>query len=67
VYLLGTRVGKKYRCFDPVKKMMFESIDVTFRETESYFTLSDVQFNACSVTFHNIFEVVVTLPSDRVS
>jgi hypothetical protein len=42
---------KGYRCYDPVKKMMFESMNVMFRELESYFTLSDVQSNAYPVTF----------------
>jgi hypothetical protein len=27
---------KRYKCYDPVKKRIFESLDVTFRETESY-------------------------------
>jgi hypothetical protein len=65
---VGYSSGKKgYRCYDPMKKMMFESMDVSFRETESYFTLSDVQSNACPVTFQDLLKVVVTLPSDRVS
>jgi hypothetical protein len=43
MYICWVLSGKKeYRCYDPVKKMMFESMDVTFRKTESYFTLSDV-------------------------
>jgi hypothetical protein len=49
-----------------VKKKMFESMDVTFRETKFYFTFSDVQSNACPVTFQDL-EVVVTLLLDRVS
>jgi hypothetical protein len=47
--------------------MMFESLDVTFRETEFYFVLSNTQSNASSVTFQDTLEVVVTLPSDRIS
>jgi hypothetical protein len=65
---VGYSGGKRgYRCYDSVNKKMFESMDVTFRETESYFTLSDVQSNVCPVTFQDLLEVVVTLPSDRVS
>jgi hypothetical protein len=65
---VGYLSGKKgYRCYDPVKKRMFEGMDVTFRETKSYFTVSDVQSNACSMIFQDFLEVVVTLSSDRVS
>jgi 2-polyprenyl-3-methyl-5-hydroxy-6-metoxy-1,4-benzoquinol methylase len=51
VYLLGIRVEKRYKYYDSVKKRMFESMNVTFRETKSYFTLSDIQSNACPVIF----------------
>jgi hypothetical protein len=59
--------GKKgYKCYDPVKKRMLESLDVTFRDTEPYFVLLNAQSNASPVTFQDTLEVVVTLPSDRV-
>jgi hypothetical protein len=45
---------------------MFESLDVTFRETELYFVLSNAQSNGSPVTFQNTLEVVVTLPSNSV-
>jgi hypothetical protein len=65
---VGYSSGKKgHRCYDPMKKRMFESIDVTFTEIESYFTLSDVRSNACLVIFQDFLELVITLPSDRVS
>jgi hypothetical protein len=64
---VGYSSGKKgYRCYDPMKKRMFESMDVTFRETKSYFTISNVQFNACPVTFQDL-KVVASLPLNRVS
>jgi hypothetical protein len=57
---------KRYKCHDPIKKRMFESLDVTFRETEPYFVLSNAQSNEFPVTFQDTLEVVVTLPSDPV-
>jgi transposase InsO family protein len=49
---VGYSSGKKrYKCYDPVKKRMFESLDVTFRETESYFVLSNAQSNTSHVSF----------------
>jgi hypothetical protein len=36
---------KGYKCYDPIKKRMFESLDVTFRKTEPYFVLSNAQSN----------------------
>jgi hypothetical protein len=51
-----------------VKKRTFESMNVTFREIKFYFTLPDVQSNACPITFQDLLEVVVvTLSSDRVN
>jgi hypothetical protein len=58
---------KRYKCYDPVKKRMFESLDVTFRESKLYFVLSNAQSNGSPVTFQDTLEVVVTLPSDPVS
>jgi hypothetical protein len=49
-----------------VKKIMFESLDVTFRVTKSYFVLSNAQSNTSSVIFQDTFEVVVILPSGRI-
>jgi hypothetical protein len=57
---------KGYKCYDPAKKRMFESLNVTFRETEPYFVLSNAQSNASPVTFQDTLEVVVTLPSNPV-
>jgi hypothetical protein len=57
---------KGYKCYDPVKKRMFKSLDVTFRETKSYFILSNAQFNTSPVIFQDTLEVVVTLPSGRI-
>jgi hypothetical protein len=49
---VGYSSGKKeYKCYDHVKKRMFESLNVTFRETEPYFVLSNAQSNGPSVTF----------------
>jgi hypothetical protein len=45
---------------------MFKSLDVTFREIESYFVLSNAQSNTSPVTFQDTLEVVVTLPSGRI-
>jgi hypothetical protein len=42
---------------------MFEGLDVTFRETETYIVLSNAQSNTSPVTFQDTLEVVVTLPS----
>jgi Reverse transcriptase (RNA-dependent DNA polymerase) len=65
---VGYSSGKKrYKCYDPAKKRMFESLDVTFREMEPYFVLSNAQSNASPVTFQDTLEVLVTLPSDPVS
>jgi hypothetical protein len=37
---VGYSSGKMgYKCYDPVKKKMFESMDVTFRETVLFYTL----------------------------
>jgi hypothetical protein len=64
---VGYSSGKKgYKCYDPVKKRMFKSLDVTFREIESYFVLSNAQSNTSPVTFQDTLEVVVTLPSGRI-
>jgi hypothetical protein len=64
---VGYSSGKKgYKCYDPIKKRMFESLDVTFRETKPYFVLSNAQSNGPPVTFLDTLEVVVTLPSDPV-
>jgi hypothetical protein len=64
---VGYSSGKKrYKCYDPVKKMMFESLDVTFRETEPYFVLSNAQSNVSPVTFQDTLEVIVTLPSNPI-
>jgi hypothetical protein len=64
---VGYSNGKKgYKCYDPVKKKMFESLNVTFKETESYFVLSNAQSNTSPVTFQNTLEVVITLPSGRI-
>jgi hypothetical protein len=64
---VGYSSGKKrYKYYDPVKKRMFESLDVTFRETESYFVLSNAQSNTSPVSFQDTLEVVVTLPSGRI-
>jgi hypothetical protein len=45
---------------------MFESLDTTFRETESYFVLTNAQSNTSPVTFQDTLEMVVTLPSGRI-
>jgi hypothetical protein len=64
---VGYSSGKKgYKCYDPVKKRILESLDVTFREMEPYFELLNAQSNASPVTFQDTLEAVVTLPSDRV-
>jgi hypothetical protein len=64
---VGYSSGKKgYKCYDPVKKRMFESLDVTFRETEPYFVLSNAQSSASPVTFQDTLELIVTRPSDPV-
>jgi hypothetical protein len=64
---VGYSSGKKgYKCYNPVKKMMFESLDVTFRETKPYFVPSNAQSNASPMIFQDTLEVVVNLPLDRV-
>jgi hypothetical protein len=64
---VGYSSGKKgYKCYDPVKKRMFKSLDVTFRETEPYFVLSNAQSNTSPMTFQDTLEVVVTLLSGRI-
>jgi hypothetical protein len=64
---VGYSSGKKgYKFYDPVKKRMFESLDVIFRETQQYFVLSNAQSNTSPVTFQDTLEVVVTLPSGRI-
>jgi hypothetical protein len=64
---VGYSSGKEwYKCYDPVKKMMFESLNVTFRETKPYFVLSNAQSNVSLVTFQDTLEVIVTFPSNRV-
>jgi hypothetical protein len=45
---------------------MFESLDVTFRETEPYFVLSNAQSNTSPVTFQDTLEVIVTLTSGQI-
>jgi hypothetical protein len=45
---------------------MFESLDVTFRETKSYYVLLNTQSNASPVTFQDTLEVVVSLPFDPI-
>jgi hypothetical protein len=63
---VGYSSGKKgYKCYDPVKKIMFESLDVTFRETESYFVLSNAQSNTSPVTFQNDTWDMVPRPSGK--
>jgi hypothetical protein len=64
---VGYSSGKNgYKCYDTVKKRMFESLDVTFRETKSYFVLSNAQSNTSPITFQDTLEVVVILPSSRI-
>jgi hypothetical protein len=47
---VGYSSGKKgYKRYDPVKKKMLESLDVTFRDTEPYFVLSNAQSNTSPV------------------
>jgi hypothetical protein len=41
-----SRDEKGYRYFDPVKKKMYESMDVIFRESESYFSSTGVSINS---------------------
>jgi hypothetical protein len=44
-----SREKKGYRCFDPVKKRMYESMDVTFRESEPYFSSASVSVSSPTV------------------
>jgi hypothetical protein len=64
---IGYSSGKKgYKYYNPMKKKMFENLDVTFRETEPDFVLLNAQFNTSPVTFQDTLEVIVTLPSGQI-
>jgi hypothetical protein len=63
VCLLGILVERRgYKCYDPVKNIMFKSLDVIFREREPYFILSNAQSNTSPMIFQDPLEMVVTLP-----
>jgi hypothetical protein len=51
-----SREKKGYRCFDQVKKRMYESMDVTFCESEPYFCSAGVYVSSPTVLtdFHDI-------------
>jgi hypothetical protein len=51
-----------YKCYDSMKKKIFKSLDVIFREIEPYFVLSNAQSNISPVIFQDPLEMVVTLP-----
>jgi hypothetical protein len=44
-----SRDKKGYRYFDPVKKRMYESTDMTFCELESYFSFAGVPTSPSTV------------------
>jgi hypothetical protein len=47
---VGYLRGKKgYKCFDPMKKRIYESMDVTFRESEPYFSSASVSVSSPTV------------------
>jgi hypothetical protein len=49
VFVGYSREKRGYRCFDPMKKRMYESMDVTFRESEPYFSSASISINSPTV------------------
>jgi hypothetical protein len=49
IFVGYSRDKKGYRCFDPIKMRMYESMDVTFRESESYFSSAGVPVSSSTI------------------
>jgi transposase InsO family protein len=57
VFVGHSREKKGYRCYDPVKKMMYESMDVIFRESEPYFSSAGVPAGSSTV-LNDLLDIV---------